>query len=243
MTKGVLMLVPLLSAVAASFGATAPAADFTTTDLCCERLSSPTGINVLQPQLSWVIESSERGQKQTAYRVLVATSQTLAKKDTGDLWDSGKLMSDETVGVVYAGKPLASQQRCFWKVKVWDKDGRESAWSPTASWSMGLLEPGDWKAQWIGLDQDDEPAVPVTDLANAQWVRMPQRDPSVTVPVGTNYFRRTLGLPSVDAIKDATMCVAADSEFRLYVNGKEVGHGNDSHIAKRISLDGVVKAR
>ena len=72
------------------------------------------------------------------------------------MWDSGKVASDETLNIEYAGKLLASGQACFWKVKVWDKDGVESAWSAAAQWSMGLLKQEDWKAQWISF-KDDAP--------------------------------------------------------------------------------------
>ena len=107
--------------------------------LRCEYLVDPLGIGEPAPRLSWIVESGERGQRQTAYRLLVASSEKLLRQDQGDLWDTGKVASDETIGAVYQGQPLVSHQRCFWKVKVWDKDGRESAWSKPAMWSMGLL--------------------------------------------------------------------------------------------------------
>jgi alpha-L-rhamnosidase len=124
--------------------------------LRCEYRVDPMGIDVLQPRLSWIVSSAERGQGQTAYQILVAGDEAELGGDRGDLWDSGKVPSDETMAVVYAGKPLASHQRGFWKVKVWDGQGRPSAWSAAASWSMGLLQPSDWKAEWIGHDKEHE---------------------------------------------------------------------------------------
>ncbi len=104
--------------------------------------------------MSWIVESTQRGQKQTAYHVLVAGDEATLRQDQGDLWDSGKVQSDETTAIVYAGKPLRSHQRCYWKVRVWDKDGTPSTWSKPALWSMGLLEPSDWQgADWIGSDK------------------------------------------------------------------------------------------
>ena len=120
--------------------------------LRCEYLVDPLGIDEPAPRLSWVVESGERGQRQTAYRLLVASSEKLLRRGQGDLWDTGKAASDETICAVYQGQPLVSRQRCYWMVKVWDKDGRESTWSKPAIWSMGLLQPGDWKADWIGHD-------------------------------------------------------------------------------------------
>jgi alpha-L-rhamnosidase len=124
-------------------------------DLRCEYLKRPLGIDVSQPELSWRLESatsSSRGQSQTAYQVLIATSETALRHDQGDLWDSGKVLSDQSLHIAYAGRPLVSQQVCWWKVRVWDQAGQPSPWSQPARWSMGLLKPEDWKAKWIGWD-------------------------------------------------------------------------------------------
>jgi len=118
--------------------------------LHCEYQANPLGIDVPQPRLRWVIESTRRGAMQTAYQVLVASTPDKLAKDQGDLWDSGKTASDQSIHVEYAGKPLASRLRCHWKVRVWDEDGAASAWSDSATWTMGLLTPDSWNAKWIG---------------------------------------------------------------------------------------------
>ena len=110
------------------------------TNLRCEYRTDPLGIDAEKPRLSWIIQernrkSGFRGQKQTAYPVLVASSEALLKKNKGDLWDSGKVASDQSIQVEYAGKPLESRMQCHWKVRVWDKDGNASECSQTASWS------------------------------------------------------------------------------------------------------------
>ncbi|MCD6392590.1 MAG: alfa-L-rhamnosidase, partial [Planctomycetes bacterium] len=92
--------------------------------LGCEYRVNPLGVDESAPRLSWVLQSDERGQKQSSYRVLVASSEAILNADKGDLWDSGRVDSSESVGVVYSGKALRSAQRCYWKVRVWDKDGR-----------------------------------------------------------------------------------------------------------------------
>ena len=99
------------------------------------------------------MESKSRGEKQTAFQILVASSPKLLQQDKGDLWDTGKLAGDETIGTVYAGTPLVSQEYCYWKVCVWDRDGH-AIWSHPAKWSMGLLKPEDWQAGWIGYDAE-----------------------------------------------------------------------------------------
>ena len=118
-------------------------------DLRCEYLKDPLGIDVARPRLSWILQSDQRGQKQTACQVLVASTPEQLAKDQGARWDSGKVPSNRSVQVVYDGAPLTSRDRCYWKVRVWDKDGQATPWSDAALWSMGLLEAADWSAPWI----------------------------------------------------------------------------------------------
>ena len=147
-------------------------------DLRCEYLHDPLGIDAAEPRLSWTLRSDVRGQRQTAYQVLVASSPELLQGQQGDLWDSGRVSSDETTQVVYAGKFLPSRQACFWKVRVWDRDGTPSDWSPPARWEMGLLRAEDWSAQWIGADLAVDPAVAAESLTGAKWIRFPSRAPT-----------------------------------------------------------------
>lgn len=118
--------------------------------LRCEYLVDPLGIDTPHPRLQWLLEADQRGQRQTAYRVLVAGSEAAVKQDRGDLWDSGKVASDASTQVPYAGKALVSGQQCWWKVRVWDREGRPSPWSRPATWEMALLSPADWRGKWIG---------------------------------------------------------------------------------------------
>ena len=122
-------------------------------DLRCEYLKNPLGIDRSSPRLSWKLEAAPpagRGLKQVAFQILVAATEHALRAGNGEIWDSGKVASDQSLNVVYAGKPLESRQRCWWKVRVWDQDGRVSGWSEAAMWSMGLLHADDWKAKWIG---------------------------------------------------------------------------------------------
>jgi alpha-L-rhamnosidase len=127
-------------------------ASVATKNLRCEYLGDPLGIDATSPRLSWILDSNQRGEKQSAYQVLVASSPKLAGQDKGDLWDSGKVASDESSQIVYAGSPLISRQSCFWKVRAWDRDGKPGAWSPVAQWHMGLLQTSDWEAKWIAAE-------------------------------------------------------------------------------------------
>ncbi len=128
-------------------------------DLRCEYLVDPLGIDARAPRLSWelvAVRPDARSVAQSAYQVVVATSEGLLRDTKGDLWDSGKVVSDHSQHVPYAGKTLMSHATCWWKVRVWDQDGKESTWSAPARWTMGLLDPRDWSARWIGWDGGEE---------------------------------------------------------------------------------------
>jgi alpha-L-rhamnosidase len=189
--------------------------------LRCEYLSNPLGIDVAKPRLSWVMESRERGQRQAAYQVLVASTPELLAKDQGDLWDSGKVASDQSIQVEYTGKPLAARMQCFWKVRVWTCSAlnpeprpvlrslgeggtlNPSSWSKPAMWSMGLLTPASWQAKWVKAGGETSP-----------WLRkeftltaMPER---------------------------ATAFVNVKGYYELYVNGQKV---SDDVLAPAVSQD------
>jgi alpha-L-rhamnosidase len=118
-------------------------------ELRTEWLARPLAVETPAPRLGWKLASKENGQRQTAYRILVAASAAALAQNRGDLWDTGRVPSSETVQINYAGRPLASRQQCFWKVQVWDAQNQASAWSAPAEWGMGLLKAEDWKAEWI----------------------------------------------------------------------------------------------
>ena len=126
-------------------------------ELRCEYRTNPIGVDILAPRLSWIIKSDRRGEVQTGYRVLVASTAERLARDQGDLWDSGQVTSDRQNQVEYAGKLLESRMRCYWKARVWDKRGSPSAWSEAATWTMGLLAPEAWRARWIGAAAKTEP--------------------------------------------------------------------------------------
>ncbi len=130
------------------------------TTLRCEYTINPVGVDSPKPQLSWELESAERDQRQSAYRLLVASTPEALAADRGDVWDSGQVKSPDSVHVAYGGATLSSRQRYHWKVQVWDGDGQPSQWSKPAFWEMALLQATDWKAQWIGSGPATEPRLP-----------------------------------------------------------------------------------
>ncbi len=206
--------------------------------LRCEYRVDPLGVGTTQPRLSWIVTSSRRGQVQTAYRVLVASSERLLAKGTADLWDSGVVTSDRTTQIIYQGKPLTSGLQCFWKVRVWDKDERASSWSKPASWTMGLLRQEEWKAQWIGFDasRDRDPALSGVDLTRACWIWYPEGDAKTAVPAQRRYFRKEFTLPGQRRLVSALCAATTDNSFKLYINGRQVSEGTDFQQASVVDV-------
>ena len=171
-------------------------------NLRCEYLVDPLGIEDAQPRLSWEMQDARRGARQTAYQVLAASTREGLDQDDADLWDSGRIESDQSTHIEYQGQPLASRMRCWWKVRIWDAEGEPSAWSTLAFWEMGLLAREDWCGQWIGIapreSKDSEPCP---------------------------FLRKAFAAES--RIKRARIYVTARGVYGLHVNGKRVG---DDHF-------------
>jgi alpha-L-rhamnosidase len=171
--------------------------------LRCEYLENPLGIDVTKPRLNWLMRSDERGQRQTAYQILVAGSRELLEQDRGDLWDTGRVDSDRSIQIEYAGKPLTSNMECWWKVRVWDKDGQPTAWSKSAHWSMGILDPAEWQAKWLAYTKD----LPY----DVEWTQ------SAPSPV----FRKSFKIDR--PIRSAAITVCGLGFYELHLNGGRVG--------------------
>ena len=165
-------------------------------DLKSEYRSNPLGIDNTSPRLSWklVDENKTKGQKQTAYQVLVASSLANLDDDNGDLWDSGKKSTNTSVNVLYAGKPLTSNQKCYWKVRVWDVNGNVSNYSKPALFSIGLLKASDWKGDWIQKKNQEK-----TDQ---------------------NWYRKTFELSETPT--SGMVHLASYGYHELYVNGEKI---------------------
>jgi alpha-L-rhamnosidase len=170
-------------------------------DLRCEMLTNPQGIDVLQPRLSWQINSDVRGTEQTHYEIVVASSRQ--KLGNPDIWSSGKINSNESIHVPYAGKPLTSATTYYWAVKIWTNVPGVVE-SEIASFSTGLLKSTDWKARWIGLDR----AFAWDSVT--QWSRLSAR-----------YFRKQFNAPA--EVKNATAYISGLGLYELYINGSKIG--------------------
>ena len=125
--------------------------------LKCQSTINPVGVDTLTPKFSWLVESGERGQRQTAYQILVGDNLEDISRDKGNLWDSGMISSSQTNAVRYGGKSLGSNQTHYWKVRVWDRDGKPTDFSGAASFTTGILDPALWQAHWIGRGDGVDP--------------------------------------------------------------------------------------
>ncbi len=236
-TKFFLILTALVFVFAPVCPAAPVKAGLTPGLLRCEYRVNPVGIGETAPRLSWIVEASgkgeaARGQRQVAYRVFVASSEAALAEKTGDLWDSGKVASDQTACVVYAGTPLASGQRCFWKVKVWDRHGVPSEWSAPATWTVGLLKPEDWKAEWIGYDKARlNTELPDAPLEGAKWI-WHAADKPLDAPPSHRLFVTTLALPADIKIAKAELLALSDDNYKFVVNSNLVASGAGWQRAK-----------
>lgn len=177
--------------------ATTLQAGVTPNRLRCEYLAHPLAIETKQPRLSWALESGQRGQRQSAWQILAATEPARLASGQADLWDSGKVLSDQSVQVPYAGQALLSGLRVFWQMRAWDGDDKPSPWSETAFWQMGLLDAVDWKAKWISQNEPRLRQGPLPLL---------RREFRVTKPV-----------------KRATVYICGLGFYELHLNGRKVG--------------------
>lgn len=165
------------------------------TALYCDHAVNPPAVDHRKPALSWILSSARRGARQSAYRILVSRNPHSLMRGTGDLWDSGRVESDNSTDVVYGGAPPASGEMCYWRVRVWDDLDQASPWSEPGHWQVGLLEASDWHAQWISEASKENAAAPL--------------------------FRRDFSVSG--KIKRATAYVYGLGWYEFFLNGTKVG--------------------
>jgi len=172
--------------------------------LKCEYKVNPLGVDIEKPRFSWISESDQRGVSQFAYQVLVSSSQKNVDENVADVWDSKKVSSNQSMQIEYDGKPLESNQKYFWKVKIWDQNGDEHL-SETAFWTTGLMAESDWKAKWIGLDK----TVGNDDTSAFHKV------------LSARMLRHEFDLDK--KVKSATAFISGLGLFEFYINGEKIG--------------------
>jgi alpha-L-rhamnosidase len=186
--------------------------------LRCEYRENPLGIDARPPHLSWQSDSVERNWKQSAYQILVASSLDALHSGHVDVWDSGKIGSDESVDVPYKGPALESRKRYYWKVRVWDAAGNVTDSTEDAWWEMGLIHPQDWNAKWITWKNPEDDA----DRKNIHWIWVKGQDALAINGKTASNFRVNVQLSHKP--RSGVLLVAARGNYVAKVNGVEVGN-------------------
>ena len=185
------------------------------TRLECESLVQPIGVDAERPSLSWDLHDSRTGAKQTAYRIVVASQSRLLDSGKPDVWDSGRVESDQSAGVAYGGPTLHPETRYYWKVRVWDKDGKPYAESDASWWETGLGD--NWKASWIGYEDLEHRSI---RAARPGWIT------NASVPsykgdgAARHDFRLAFNVPG--AVKRAALYVTGEDTAAAWINGKQI---------------------
>jgi alpha-L-rhamnosidase len=178
--------------------ATASAAPFGPTSLRVDDITNPVGTEGA-PYFGWLDNDTNANEIQSGYEVLVASSAAKLDGNVGDVWDSGKVSSDQENHVVYAGTPLGADTAYFWKVRTWDREGNAGAYSASGTFAVGLLANSNW--------------------SGASWIKR-----NTNVPDDYTYYRKSAALP-VGTVDRATVYVTSVHKYALYVNGTLVGKG------------------
>lgn len=165
------------------------------TNLRIQDNTEQIGIETNNPRFAWYVNDCDRGEIQTAYRILVASSQENIDANIGDLWDSGKVISSKQYGVKYAGSALESNTKYWWKLTTWDREDKQSPWSNSKTFITAFLNPVEWTANWI-KSSNNTTSVP--------YMLRKQFDINKTI----NY---------------ATANVCGVGQFELHLNGQKVG--------------------
>ena len=185
-------------------GAAAAAGSLTVSGGKCEQRVCPLGIDLPAPLLAWTLESTQRGDLQTAYQVIAASDPARLASGQPDLWDSGKVASGSSLGIVYAGQPLAAGQRVWWQVRVWDRSDQVGAYGTPQWWEMGLLGPAAWHGKWISDGR-----------------ALPQQDQDFYAPAPAPLLRK--GFKITGPLKRARIYVSGLGYQELRLNGAKVG--------------------
>jgi alpha-L-rhamnosidase len=185
--------------------------------LQCESLTTPLGMDAEHPRLSWQLRDPRDGARQTAYQIQVASTSAMLSSGKADVWDSGRMESAETHDIVYAGPPLQSSKRYFWRVLAWDGDKRQYSASDATWWETGLLHPSAWQAKWIGYEEQELRSV---RESGAQWITNPEvADFSpTTAPRHAFRFHVDLAKP----VRRAILYATGQDTVAAWVNGKQV---------------------
>ncbi|MGE8343011.1 MAG: alpha-L-rhamnosidase N-terminal domain-containing protein, partial [Flavobacterium sp.] len=193
--------------------------------LTTEMAENPLAVVENQPKLSWQLISKESDASQVAYLILVASSEEKLNNDDGDIWNTGRVNTDKNLHIVYNGKPLKSENKYFWKVKVWNQSGKVSKWSRTASFRTAPLE-SDLNPTWIGAITKADSHLP--EGRNYHTATFNREKKNSFINASDSLSRRSVMLRKPfeveKAVKEAVVYISGLGHYELTINGKKVGN-------------------
>jgi alpha-L-rhamnosidase len=215
--KSVLRIAKMTGTCLLLFAWSAAAQSAKPVKLECESLITPLGMDTAKPQLSWKIQDSRSGARQTAYQIQVASKAELLSGGKGDVWDSGRVESTNSQGVIYGGPAFEPSKRYYWRVLVWDKDGKAGAPSEPSWWETGLLQQANWKAKWIGYE---EPELWGVRESGAEWITDTGGEAPKEATTTKHAFRFHFNLAK--PVGRATLYATGEDTAGAWLNGKPV---------------------
>jgi alpha-L-rhamnosidase len=183
----------------------------------CESLVTPLGMDTAKPRLSWKMQDSRSGARQTAYQIQVASKAELLAGGKGDVWDSGRVESENSLGVTYGGPAFEPSKRYYWRVLVWDKDGKAGAPSEPSWWETGLLRQENWKAKWIGYE---EPELRHVRESGAEWITNADGEVPKEADKTKHEFRFHFDL--MKPVRRGVLYATGQDSAGAWLNGKQV---------------------
>lgn len=209
----------ILGGIACSwvFGGDASAQSNKPVKLECESRIIPLGMDVEKPALSWELQDMSDGAQQTAYEIQVASSDALLAEGKPDIWDSQRVVSGNSIGVLYEGATLTASKRYFWRVLVWGRDGKPYPPSDVSWWETGLLRQENWNAKWIGYEETEHKYV---RESGAQWITNSDTQAAKGADKTAHDFR--LHFEVVKRVRRATLYVTGQHSASAWINGKQI---------------------
>ena len=211
--QSLMWMVVLPLAVAPAWCSTGPV------ELRVDNLQRPLGIDDPAPLLSWQLQDTARGARQTAYEVQVASSAEALQQGKADVWDSGRVEGGQSINVRYAGPAVAPSTRYFWRVTVWDAAGKAYSASETSWWETGLLSAHAWRAGWVGYETAEEAAV---RRAPAKWVANPDAKALAAEKGDEQHFAYRATVTLAKPVRSATLYATGQDTVAAWVNGAHV---------------------
>ncbi len=192
--------------------------EMSVTDLKVNNLVEPLGIDTT-PTFRWINHMDGYARSQSAYRIIVASTAEKAAAHNGDVWDSGKVESNQNYDIPYGGAALTSRTEYFFAVQVWDEKGN-SVWSEVSTFETGILDDAEWTAKWIGGKSSETEDVQI-DLDGASWIWLRNGAAFSAAASGAMYFRSSFSVNSAKTVDNVLLGVTTDNYSTVYINGAE----------------------